>query len=478
LFGAGFQLSFTIVAALILLAPLLAARWRGADLLEQSPRWKRWAMDYAAVCLVAWAVALPLVCFHFHKISPLAAILTPLMLPVVAVVLWVGYLKMMLTWIDPAIGNWLGLPLGAMADFLAAAVRRSADLPGVVLYTPPVSVLWWIGTSSVVVAWLCGAFVRRRMACIAAITLCIGWLQAPVLQHALFDRATGWRLHTFAVGNGSAYLIDSDGEHLLYDCGSSSFADLTGGLLDPALRSAGVRTIDTLVLSHPDLDHFSGAIALIERFGVRRVLLTEAFIAEESNDQNLPARTAVGALMRELRRLPVEIQIVAAKRSWQLGHCQLDILWPPAGQTFSQRNDGSIVMSIRGAGRRLLLTGDIQDRAMRSLLGSDQQLHADIMELPHHGSLAAKTGPRWLQTVEPLVAIQSTSMGPRVRNNPWGQYLRDTHLCATARGGAVRLVVDPAGTMDLSRYREQGWKPTGTYTYNKGRYQRPSGADE
>jgi competence protein ComEC len=97
LLSAGFQLSFGVVLGLIHLAPLLRARWFGrpdmfaassADMLGQ------WLRTTCAVAVTAWLVAMPIGLHHWGVMWPLAAPFSVVVLPVVAVVLALGYLKM------------------------------------------------------------------------------------------------------------------------------------------------------------------------------------------------------------------------------------------------------------------------------------------------------------------------------------------------------------------------------------------------
>ena len=98
------------------------------------------------------------------------------------------------------------------------------------------------------------------------------------------------------------------------------------------------------------------------------------------NNGNLSRATAF--LLSELRRRNVEIHPVS--RGWreQHGDAELEILWPPADLKIPQTNDTSLVLSIRVAGRRVLLNGDIQQQSISSLLDTGIDLRAD-------------TGPTW-----------------------------------------------------------------------------------
>ena len=336
----------------------------------------------------------------------------------------------------------------------------AAELPGVVFYTPPVSAVWLLGMGLVVWGTLSGRFASRPLALLVAWGLCGLWLMGPVAHQQTIGRhRDAWQLHAWAVGNGSAYLIQSGGRTILYDCGSSSHAAVTETVLGPALRSAGVHGIDTLILSHPDLDHFSGTVELTERFTVKEVLVNEAFVEEASAEP----RGAASVVLNHLNQKKIPVQIVHAGWRHRAGRAELAVHWPNRGARFRSHNDGSLVLSVTGGGRRLLLCGDVQDAAMKRMTAQNLPGRADVLEIPHHGSLAAEAAPQWARAIRPRIAIQSTAEGSRTHKKPWKKY---SHLCITACRGAVRLRVGLDGTMRLWRYRKRGWTPEHPPTYN------------
>src|SRR5690606_36599492 len=107
---------------------------------------------------------------------------------------------------------------------------------------------------------------------------------------------------------------------------------------------------------------------------------------------------------------------------------EIQALWPPANFTMDDElndNDLSVVLSVRTAGRHVLLTGDIQKIAMEALLalhekkGSEpNELKADVTDLPHHGSFVRGNSLIWLDAVSPTMVVQSCGVN-RVAKDPW-----------------------------------------------------------
>jgi competence protein ComEC len=122
---------------------------------------------------------------------------------------------------------------------------------------------------------------------------------------------------------------------------------------------------------------------------------------------------------------------------------------PDAGRGI---NDVSVVLLGEVAGRRFLLTGDVEDD-VDPLLASRGLPSVDILKVAHHGSATAST-PAFLDAVHPRVAIVSAGAG-----NPYGhparstiERLRDTgaRVLRTDTDGTVSITIDPAGDIDVT----------------------------
>ena len=63
-------------------------------------------------------------------------------------------------------------------------------------------------------------------------------------------------------------------------------------------------------------------------------------------------------------------------------------------------------MKIQFRNTRVLLAGDIEKEAESRMLRENSSLRAEILKIPHHGSLSSST-PYFLQSVRPSYAILS-----------------------------------------------------------------------
>ncbi len=190
------------------------------------------------------------------------------------------------------------------------------------------------------------------------------------------------------VGQGDAILVqDPSGASLLMDGGSDP------RVLDAALRRHGIRTVDTVVVSHDDIDHAGGLFELVSGDRVGRLV-----VSEFSPDTDL-IRSAHDAGVRTDR--------VRAGDRIGVGAVLLEVLSP--ARRYASDNNGSIVLLIHGV-TTVLLPGDIEAVGQRAL----PPIHPDVLVVPHHGS--ATTDLQWLErTVGPVAIL---SYGPNTYGHP------------------------------------------------------------
>lgn len=475
LFSAGFQLSFGVVLGLLLFTGSVS-RWIWPGPLEgfqEHPlrlRLAHWLANYVAACLVAFLVALPIVAHHFRLVSPLAVIMSLVALPILIALLALGYLKILVGVVLPSMGHLLAWPVQWWADVMTGLVREVSawSWASVVLRHSP-SAIWVYTVLAVVAGLFSGVFARRRVALCGATGLCVAGLLMgdPATQTFVWglhgQTEPALKLNMFSVGDGSCYLVrlgtpyrgmgqglfNSVRHTLMFDCGSGGYMDVGSKSIVPALRHLGVGRIDTLVVSHADLDHFNGVLAVVDQVGVGRVLIPPQMLAAAAQSP----RSAAGFLIDALRERGVELRAVNAGWGETHGPARLEILWPSPGLTPPRVNDTSLVLSIRTAGRRLVLNGDIQQQAITTMLNRGVDLRADVCDLPHHGGFV-DASTRWLKAVQPAVVLQSSGAW-RLRQDPWIALLYefDIQRLATADRGMVELTVSHDGRINWATFK-------------------------
>ena len=81
-----------------------------------------------------------------------------------------------------------------------------------------------------------------------------------------------------SVGQGDCTLFQHQGYTVLIDAGpKTEWVDAAQKLIIPALLEHQVRSIDLLILSHPDMDHIGGLQSLSKQFKIGTVCLPAIF---------------------------------------------------------------------------------------------------------------------------------------------------------------------------------------------------------
>lgn len=425
----GFQLSFGLVAALIVLAPKAHEMLWGMEVRGlMVPRRSRFAMvlragveglkRLASVGVLCWAVSLPVIVYTTGLVSVLAVPVGIVAVPVVSLLLGAAYAVIAVGLVVPPVG-------GALGDGLLWGSQRVLDglawlegAPGAWFLLPRVSLAWCIAATVAAgtIVWMWPR-VSRRFA-FALVAGVMAWAAIEVSLSARLGGGTRLRIDTLAVGDGTCHLVRSADEALLWDAGSLENGPMLGRRMLPrALRSLGAWRVPTAVITHANLDHFNMLVAAREQMGLRRVLVSGTFLDRARQR----AASAEAYVVDRLGREGVEFVEVSAGDRVQLGEVELRFIWPPRGERFGNDNDSGLVAKVTpiaaapGATADALLTGDVQAGAIERIRAAHPRLRARMMEAPHHGS-AKETAMAWIVSIAPEVVVQST--GPSRAGDP------------------------------------------------------------
>ena len=193
------------------------------------------------------------------------------------------------------------------------------------------------------------------------------------------------------------------------------------------------RTIELLVLSHPDADHVTGLVPLFEYYDIQQVMMV-----------GLSSQSAVHEqFLENLQTFDTEVIYPLAGDTYELNGWEvLEVLHPFSTSPVESmdRNDTSIVLEYRYPGTQntsVLLTGDISKQVEHDLVQAGVVPDTDIMKVPHHGSKSSSSAD-FLQAAQPEVSIVQSGadnrfghphaevlqrlypFGPVVRNDEWG----------------------------------------------------------
>lgn len=449
LFDVGAQLSFLSVVALI-----WAGRLRGEAARESSafadtvprpePGWvgqglrtsAAWLTDGYRTMFVIWLLTAPLVAARFHLVSPVGLLINVLLAPVVVVVLWCGYGLLLSGLLLPAAGGLFGTGFDWGLRLLLAVIERASDFALGHLHVSGPSNWWLAGYCAIVAAMMAApastAWKRWNRGALFA------WTVAGLAVGLVPARPDGLRCTFLSVGHGAAILIElPNGRTLLYDAGSLQDPDGAARTVQSALWDRGLPRIDAVVVSHADIDHFNALPELMQTVPVGKLFIARSFL-----DFSQPS---VARCCEAARDAKVPVALVWAGDSIKLDESvSIRVLYPPLSHDPADDNSNSVVVEIEYAGRRILLTGDLEGEGLSALLESDPR-KIDVMLSPHHGSLNANQPElaAWAQPDHVIVSGGRRDVLPRLRRI----YGEGAEIVSTNRSGAVMIEVRPDGSL-------------------------------
>jgi len=392
LWSLGYQLSIGLTGALFWLARPFKDRLFGPLLLgtleSRDRSLPRRAADFfkeaASAAILCWLISAPLIMLRIGLLSPFAIIATVLVTPIITVVLWIGYIALLIGSIIPPAADLAAGILSTLASWSIFVVHWIDGLPISSIRVPPVSIAWTCAATVVAIYWCRWGHSRdwRAWSGTAVVGAWMVWLCTLGQSLPVHTRL---RIDIFAVGDGTCHLIRSGEEAMLWDCGSLNARGVQPVLVEAA-RAVGAWRTPIVVISHPDIDHFGALLDVAAPMGVETVIVGERFLAQAAEEPDGSA----AALLNGLRDRNIEVRSVGVGDAWKFGHAQVQVLAPRAGTDWVNDNDHSLVVSMEvgthAGPRSILLTGDIQDEAVAWLMDRHAHLRPSILELPHHGS--------------------------------------------------------------------------------------------
>lgn len=273
---------------------------------------------------------------------------------------------------------------------------------------------------------------------------------APHAHVMALDSTNAVRLEMLDVGQGQSLLVTAPGgRRVLIDGGgtSSRTFDIGRAVVGPYLTFGRPPRVETVIMTHADNDHMGGLAWIMERFDVQRFC--------GNGDQ--PDGVAGTRIVRAAARRGISRQPLAKGDVLRLGAgVSLDVLHPGEGHGDYDSNDRSLVLHLKHEGRTLaLLTGDVEKRAVHDLLAAGEDVRAQVLVLPHHGS--GRSAP---EALVPAVGPDFGMISCRL-DNRYGFPQRNV-LEALRSEGAEILRTDLSGAVRIRWSTEDGNSQIGT----------------
>jgi len=160
------------------------------------------------------------------------------------------------------------------------------------------------------------------------------------------------------------------------------------------------RTLDVMVLTHPDSDHITGLVPVLERYQVDAVIFREMEHESEVYEYWLQLLGAEGATV---------YQGEAGLRLALDEGLEMVVLHPGAelvSGTEANTNNNSVVTRLTYGQVSVLLPGDIEAEVEQQLVAEGAPLGSTVLKAAHHGSCSSTT-QKFLEAVDPEVVVIS-----------------------------------------------------------------------
>jgi competence protein ComEC len=260
--------------------------------------------------------------------------------------------------------------------------------------------------------------------------------------------AQSMRVHFIDVGQGASTLIEFPCAAVLVDTGGESNQEFESNdalktYLDKffAQHPDFHRTLHSLILTHPHIDHTNGVPTVLGRYKILNAVTNGQETSEGGPNQHaLHQKIAeaeatddtsddIGFVVAEVHKIPknrgltnnvidpVACPTVDPKITLLWGASRDNPGW--SQKAFNNENNHSVVVRVDFGAASLLITGDLQEEAIEDLIEHYQAsslLRADVYEVGHHGSANGSTD-KLLQAIRPKIAVME--MGPPTRELDW-----------------------------------------------------------
>jgi len=218
------------------------------------------------------------------------------------------------------------------------------------------------------------------------------------------------RVTIIDVGHGNSSLLELPyGYNILIDGGGFSdnrVFDVGASIVAPFLWQKKIRTIDSIVLSHPNSDHLNGLIYIAENFNVKNV-----WTNHEAAD-TVGYQMFIETIKKNNIQMPGYNEISGVH---DINGVKIDVLYPPKDfiekkeiETWRNLNNNSLVLKISFGSTSFLFPGDIKAQAEYELVSTvGNKLKSTVLLAPHHGSKTSST-ELFLEKIKPEVVVISS----------------------------------------------------------------------
>ncbi|MEE0013637.1 MAG: DNA internalization-related competence protein ComEC/Rec2 [Lachnospiraceae bacterium] len=389
-----------------------------------------------------WLFTLPVMLDTFYQVSVVGLLWNLVAIPLLPVIIASGGLGVVLAGWNIFLGSLAGSPAYGMLQLYQEIGNISEKLP-VGMWTPgqpskPVIAGYYLVIFLLVLVEKQLIKREKRWKIFPGMELCSMLLLLLLMAHPWQQRE---KITFLDVGQGDASLLQSGGQTLLLDGGSTSQKNVGTYVILPYIKQQGISCLEAVVLTHTDQDHINGVTEVLEEgkkgwLTVKNLMYPYWMEGTEQGKQLKKLAEEAGASCRKIR----------AGDRLTIGKAEAVVLYPKEQEKIEEPNAGSLVLFWKWEGVQAMFTGDLPEEKERELL---QNLPAcEILQVGHHGS-ATSTCREFLEQVQPSLAVISCAM-----KNRYGHPSPDTVDRLKKTGCEIRYTMKSGAITIRKRGRE------------------------
>jgi len=402
IYSPGFQLSFSAVIAIGVIYPIIS---RAINRLHIQSKFIRYVLLFMAVSFAAQIGTLPFTLIYFGKLSVIALAANIIVIPTIGIILSLSVVTLIIGSIFPPIALYYAATNDAITWLMLKLINLTGELSfshftinGYSIYD---SVVFYFFISLFI--YFIGRFKTKS----AIVIFLVLTISNVVLFSFLDDEellpANQLSILMVDVGQGDSFIIKfPNNKTALIDAGEATFYfDYGERVILPLLNYLGIEKIDYGFVSHLDLDHYGGFVALILEDKIGEIY-------KPALDTSLKKDLKFEKFLKN-KKIPFTYY---DKQSLEIGNCKVYILTDKEESEFynlSSNNRSGILKIVYGKSS-FLFTGDAEKRVENILINNYQSfLNVDVLKVGHHGSKTSSSD-KFLKYASPQYALISAGI--------------------------------------------------------------------
>ena len=364
---------------------------------------KRYIKDILKITIFAQSMIFPVLLFQFGTISTIFCISNLLVSPLMSIIILVGFLFYLISFLFGGIANILCFLLERCVRLLIQIASLCASIPFAKIYFISPGIILLFFYYLILISLLISKPKQKKRFARNIYFILILFFSIYTLNKVL---PQNMKIHFVDVGQGDCtyietrfhkrILIDGGGN---YETGNYSVGE---DVLLPYLLKNQIGYIDYVMISHFDMDHCRGLIPVLENIRIGKVIFAKQFVKNEEYQE----------IIETIKRRKIAVQLVKAGDKLNVdSNTEMEILHPKEAYSKQHKDDlntNSIMARIKyqSEGKTIyaLFTGDIEEKAEKKLIEENISLRADILKVGHHGSKTS-TIEKFLEKVKPKISL-------------------------------------------------------------------------